>query len=190
LPLRPFRVEVCLFLSVRELELRKLYFDVTFQPGEIPFEDDVKQVAPLSAQGSAELLSNTLGEIRILGRLKVEMASDCDRCLGEARFPIESEFDLFYRPAVKRGASHEEVELHAGEIEIGFYEAEGLELESVLREFVLLALPMQKVCSEACKGICPVCGQNRNQTECQCEPHPADDRWAALRGLKSSGIRN
>ena len=48
----------------------------------------------------------------------------------------------------------EEVKIDAGEAEIGFYE-DGLELEDILREQVLLALPMQRVCSEACKGICP-----------------------------------
>jgi uncharacterized protein len=176
-----------LFLSVRELELRKVLFDVTFQPGEIAFEFDVQQASPLSAQGSAELLSNTLGEIRVRGRLNVEMTGECDRCLAEARFPIDAEFDLFYRPAVEGEPEREEVELHAGEIEIGFYQGDGLELESVLREFVVLSLPMQKVCSEACQGICPVCGQNRNQVECHCEPHPADDRWAALRDLKAPG---
>ena len=56
-----------------------------------------------------------------------------------------------------------------------------MELNDVLREFVLLALPMQRVCSEDCKGICPVCGQNRNQKECQLPVRTrVDDRWAAL----------
>ncbi len=51
---------------------------------------------------------------------------------------------------------------------MGFYEGDGVELNDVLREFVLLTLPMQRVCSEDCKGICPECGQNRNQKECAC----------------------
>ena len=59
-----------------------------------------------------------------------------------------------------------------------------MELDEVLREFVLLALPMQKLCSEGCKGICPVCGQNRNQQSCDCQTAPVDDRWAALKQLQ------
>jgi uncharacterized protein len=67
---------------------------------------------------------------------------------------------------------------------MGFYEGDGLELNDVLREEILLALPMQRVCREDCKGICPVCGQNRNQNECRCHTETVDDRWAALKQLK------
>jgi uncharacterized protein len=44
---------------------------------------------------------------------------------------------------------------------------------------------MQVVCDEACKGICSVCGGNRNQIECKCQIAPADDRWSALKDLAS-----
>ena len=78
----------------------------------------------------------------------------------------------------------EEAELDEDESEVGFYEGDGVELNDVLREYVLLALPMQRLCSEACKGICPDCGQNRNQNACQCAAKAGDDRWAALKQLK------
>jgi len=49
----------------------------------------------------------------------------------------------------------------------------------------MLALPMQRVCSEVCKGICPVCGRNRNEVDCDCKVETTDDRWsAALRNLE------
>jgi len=90
------------FFSVKELELKKVCFDVAFPPGEIDFSGDgLEQSTPLEAQGSAELLANTLGEIRIRGKLKVRMRCECDRCLEPAEFPIESNFDLFYRPEVE-----------------------------------------------------------------------------------------
>ena len=74
-----------MFFNVRELELRKVHFDVTFPPGEIEFFDPgLRQVAPLEAEGSVELLANTLGEIRVQGRLRVTMEADCDRCLESA----------------------------------------------------------------------------------------------------------
>jgi uncharacterized protein len=67
---------------------------------------------------------------------------------------------------------------------MGFYEGDGLELKDVFREYVLLTLPLQRVCREDCKGLCPVCGHSRNQSECQCQAGKVDDRWAALKGLK------
>ncbi|MEN6607705.1 MAG: DUF177 domain-containing protein, partial [Bryobacteraceae bacterium] len=84
----------------------------------------------------------------------------------------------------------EELEVGAGESDLDFYEGEGLELELVLREQVLLALPMQRVCRADCKGICPVCGQNRNNVECNCRTETADDRWAALRDLSEDRERS
>jgi len=174
-----------MFLSVKEMEVRKVRFDETFEPGRIEFlGEELEQASPLHATGTAELLPDTDGEVRIQGRYSVEMAAQCDRCLQRARFPLDAAFDLFYRPASEI-AHEEEVSLQEGELEIGFYEDGGIELEEILLEQVLLALPMQRVCSDACKGICPVCGKNRNETECDCRRvENADDRWGALRKLE------
>jgi len=134
--------------------------------------------------GVAELLPHSDGEVRIQGKYTVEMESQCDRCLGTARFPLDAAFDLFYRP-VSDLADEEEVEIDEGEAEIGFYEGGGLDLADVLREQILLALPMQRVCSEECKGMCAVCGKNRNETTCDCKVESTDNRWeTALRNLE------
>jgi len=53
----------------------------------------------------------------------------------------------------------------------------------VIKEQILLELPMQRVCREDCKGICPFCGANRNEVGCECHIKPADDRWRALEKL-------
>ncbi len=130
------------------------------------------------------MLAHSDGEVRVEGRYTVVMAAECDRCLGRARFALDAGFDLFYQP-MSVIAHEDEVEIDAGEAEIGFYQNGGLELEDILREQVLLALPMQRVCSDQCKGICPVCGKNRNESECQCQTVASADRWgAALRNLK------
>jgi uncharacterized protein len=172
-----------MFLSVKEMEKRKIRFDESLQPGQIDFSgEDLEQGSPLRVTGSAELLPHTGGEVRIEGRYTVEMTAQCDRCLGRARFPLEEGFDLFYRPMAEI-AREEEVAIDEGESEMGFYEGGGMELEDVLRERVLLALPMQRICSEACRGICPVCGKNLNDGTCACKPDATDDRWGALRKL-------
>jgi uncharacterized protein len=171
-----------LFVSVQELELRKLHFDVDFPAGDIDL-GGLRQVGPLHAEGQAELLSNTLGEIRIRGKIHVEIEADCDRCLELIRRPIDSDFDLYYRPTPDSDIPHE-LAIDEGEAEIGFYDDGGIELAEVMREYVLLALPMQQVCDEACKGICPQCGLNRNTGHCQCETKLVDERWTALRNLK------
>jgi uncharacterized protein len=173
-----------MFLSVKEMELRKIRFDESFAPGQIDFtEESLTQQTALHVTGVAELLPHTEGEVRIQGKYTVQMGASCDRCLGEARFPIDAKLDLFYRP-MSFIARDEEVEIDEGEAEIGFYEHGGIELADVIREQVLLALPMQRVCSEACKGICPTCGKNRNESVCECAAGGGDARWSALGDLR------
>jgi uncharacterized protein len=172
------------FFSVRDLELRKARFDVAIAPGEIEYDEGLRQSGPLEASGTAELLGNTLGEIRVRGRLKVTMEADCDRCLENARFPVDTEFDLFYRPA-ETGPLSDEVAISEAESEIAFYDGGGVELKDILRDHILLSLPMQRVCRETCRGICPACGENRNVRECGCHEDTADDRWAALKNLRN-----
>jgi uncharacterized protein len=173
-----------MFLSVKEMELRKIRFDETFEAGQLEFtSENLEQTGPLHAVGSAELLKNTGGEVRVQGRYTITLAAPCDRCLTNTQVPLDAGFDLFYRPASEL-AENEEVEIDEGEAEMGFYENGGMELEDILREQVLLALPMHRFCREDCKGICPVCGKNRNETPCECHVEPADDRWGALRKLE------
>jgi uncharacterized protein len=170
-------------IHVRDLEVRAAQFDVEIAPGEIDFlDEELRQIGPLKAQGKAELVTASLGEIRVTGHLTVQTEAACDRCLEAARFPIDSAFVLYYRP-MSEGYGDEK-EIDSGEAEMGFYEGESLELNDVLREQVLLALPMQRVCREDCKGICPACGKNRNQNECHCQKTSADDRWEALKQLE------
>lgn len=172
-----------MFISLQELELRTVRFKVDIPADEIEYGPNLVQSSVLHAEGSARLLNHSFGEIRIEGELSVSMQATCDRCLEPAMFPIEKNFDLVYVPAEDTSDSDDEID-QAG-IEVGYYEGSGLPLNDVLREVVLLALPMQLVCSEACKGICPVCGQNRNQHDCACQPQALDDRWSKLKEFRA-----
>jgi uncharacterized protein len=172
-----------MLLSIKEMEVRKLRFAETWDANAFDFSDPgIRNKTPVVAEGVAELLAHTGGEIRVNGRIRTEIDTECDRCLGRAAYPIDSPFDLFYRP-LDKAASEEEAAIDEGEAEMGFYELPGLELQDIVREQVELQLPMQKLCSPACKGICPICGVNRNETACSCQPPSGDDRWKALRDL-------
>jgi uncharacterized protein len=178
------------FFHLRDLEVRALPFSVEIPAGEIEFLDPkLRQAGPLVASGAAELTIEALGEIRVKGHVKVRMEGECDRCLEMTELPIDSDFELFYRP-VEEGSGGEERLLDDGEAQMGFYENEGLELNEVLREFVLLTLPMQRLCGTDCVGICPVCGQNRNKQDCQCQRAVGDDRWSVLKEVVLKDLKN
>jgi len=172
-----------MLVSIRDLERGVVRFRTSFAPGLVDFSDDgLRQVSPLDVEGLAQLVNVHRGEIRIRGRLRVEMMAECDRCLEDAGLTVESDFDLVYVPArlVPEG---DEIEIEGTALEVEFYEGEGVSLAGLVREQILLTVPMQRVCRDDCRGICPVCGGNRNLNPCSCGQGRADDRWAALRRL-------
>jgi uncharacterized protein len=171
-----------MFFHIRELELGSIRFHETLLPGVIEFTDQqIYQSAPLETSGVAEL-SAALREIRVTGHLATSMQMSCDRCLEPTNFPIDTDFSLLYRPAAYMPEA-EETAIAPAETDVGFYEGDGLELGDVLREQILLSLPMQRICHTGCLGICPICGQNRNLLPCDCHADRLDDRWAGLRNL-------
>ena len=171
--------------DIHVLEKRKIRFDDVFAPGSIDFFDEcLKQVGDLRAAGVAELV-DPFGSrgIHIQGEVQGEMEVPCARCLAPTRFSVSCPLDLFYRPMAQI-AREEEVAVTEAEVEIAFYQGAGLELADVVREQVLMQLPMRSVCREDCKGICPACGKNRNRESCGCREAFSDPRWEALRNWK------
>ena len=178
-----------MLIRVSDLQLHKLEFKQDFEPGAIDFGADFSQVGPLNTKGRAEVIVEHRGhkqdvaDIRLVGKLDATMEVGCARCLEPVQYPVNRAFDLLYRPlGVDRRA--EEVSITEADTEIGYYDGEGLLLEDVLREQVLLASPVKQICREDCKGLCPQCGANLNNATCDCQ-QPADARWAALSELKN-----
>ncbi|MBI3895821.1 MAG: DUF177 domain-containing protein [Acidobacteria bacterium] len=169
-----------MFLDIHELQRQKIVFDKSFLPGRIDFGEEMRQVEILSVQGVAELVAS---DIHLQGTLRTIMELPCARCLEPTRCPVEMEFDLFYSPMVTI-ARAEEAEIRTADLEIGFYQGDGLQLEDTVREQVLLSVPIKSICRSDCAGLCPQCGQNRNFVQCGCHPQSEDSRWAPLAKLQ------
>lgn len=173
-----------MFFDINELRDHKIYFDQTLQPGSLDLLDEhVRLASAGNVKGVAELVNVTLSEIRVRGHLQVTVGVDCDRCLAEYLVPIDSDFDLLYMPN-RFMPTDPDLEVSGDDLNIGFYEGEGIELSDVLREHILLSLPMRRLCKEDCKGLCPMCGQDLNERTCDCKPETFDERWAPLKELR------
>ena len=122
-------------------------------------------------------------DIRLVGSFSTEIENPCARCLEPVHNAVSEKFDLLYRP-LGVDASGEEVSISQAETEIGYYQGEGLLLEDVLKEQVLLALPVKQVCRPNCKGLCPQCGKNLNVESCDCVASMPDPRWSALEDIR------
>jgi uncharacterized protein len=175
--------------KVSELEREPIEFDLELAPGAVEFGGEAEQVGALASAGRAEVLHEHRGprdivaDIRLRGRFAGKFQVPCARCVEPVEVPLSAEFDLIFRPA---GADSDAPErsITAPETEIGYYQKDGLWLEDVLREQVLLSLPVKTLCKPDCKGLCPRCGENRNSQACRCEEGPNDPRWEALAGLR------
>jgi DUF177 domain-containing protein len=179
-----------MFLDIKELEIHPRDFEEEFQPDVIDLGGEVHQRTPLQTAGRAELVQEHHGkhkiinDIRLRGRLSAEFELPCARCLEPVPQQIAREFELLYRP-LGVDAGRDELSVTDAEAEIGYYQGEGILLEDVLREQVLLALPLKITCREDCKGLCPHCGKNLNQEQCSCAVPAEDPRWAALKDIRN-----
>jgi len=121
--------------------------------------------------------------VRLDGRLVLSARLACARCLEPVEHAAERAVHvvlLLERPA----DDEEEQELAPEELDESYLEGDEIDLPELLREQVLLALPVKPLCQEACKGLCPGCGADLNREACTCEGTPVDPRMAVLQGLK------
>jgi uncharacterized protein len=125
--------------------------------------------------------------VHVRGQLKASVSTECGRCLEPYELPVGQELDLFYLPRAqgRPQEQEEEVELSDHEVVVGYYDGERLDLGEVIREQIVLGLPLRRLCREDCRGRCPSCGQDKNQGQCACPPpeEPDDPRLAPLRKL-------
>jgi len=177
-----------MLISIRELEQHEVTFSQQFRPEVIDYGPDVRQRTALQTEGRAELVEERRGhgkaleDIRVVGDFSTQLELRCARCLEPVLRDVAGDFDLVYRP-LGADKGMEERSIRGAEADIAYYQGEGLLLEDLLREQVLLAMPLKAVCSEACKGLCPRCGKNLNVEACACQPVP-DQRWGALHEIR------
>lgn len=178
-----------MLLEIRELEDHPVDFQEQIAPGVIDFGSEVQQSGNLASSGRAQLVQEHHGkhqfinDIRIIGDFSVRVKLACARCLEPIAAEVAKKFELLYRPQGS-DAGREELSVTAAEAEVGYYQGEGLLLEDVLREQVLLALPLKAICREDCRGLCPHCGKNLNVESCTCAEPVEDPRWSALKDLR------
>jgi uncharacterized protein len=178
-----------MLIEIRELERHAVDFEEWVAPGVIDFGSDIRQSGDLSTAGRAQLVQEHHGkhqlinDIRIVGDLSAKFEVACARCLEPIVQDVVRKFDLLFRP-LGTDAGKGEMSVTAAEAEVGYYQGEGLVLEDVLREQMLLALPLKAICREDCKGLCPHCGRNLNQEQCNCAEPLEDPRWSALKDIR------
>jgi uncharacterized protein len=117
-----------------------------------------------------------LRDVLVQGTVKTVVAHECRRCLEPVRMPIAEEVSMFFQAGVPEEQAEAE-EVYA------LPDRGDLDLTQAVREQVALAVPQFALCREDCRGLCPTCGTNLNESSCDCVVEEVDDRWAALRRI-------
>jgi uncharacterized protein len=152
-----------------------------FEPGTVGHsEDDFRVVTPVIL--AAEVRKDA-GKVRLVGRVQGTIELGCSRCLEPFEVPVDARFDVLFLPA-SQNAGEGEREVKEDDLGVSYYRDDVIDLGEVIREQFYLALPMKPLCREACLGLCPVCGTNRNRDTCSCENEWTDPRLEPLRRLR------
>jgi uncharacterized protein len=146
------------------------HFDLT-EDGSA-FESDLDGVSFRTPVHVDLQVNNTGKSLLVEGKVRTTIQAQCGRCLKDFSYPIEQDYqdEWVYAPQVTE--DQQETAL--------VFEKDEIELNERILEQIVLALPMRFICSHECKGLCPVCGVNRNEVSCDCVQDNVDPRLAAL----------
>lgn len=130
-------------------------------------------------------ISRALETYTLSGVAKTRAVGECCRCLARSEVPLQAEISLLFQ---RKEASADELEAALEEDGVEFVSpgAREMDLTELIREAVVLALPVRIYCREDCRGLCAQCGQDLNAGPCGCAETRRDPRWEALKNVKFS----
>jgi len=155
--------------------------DVAFE--ETIETEEVKLLSPAKASFHIDKVNE---EILVKGDLSALLEMECSRCLKHFEEARDVEVNVVFHP-LEELQGEEKHEIKDDELDMGFYRGDILDLKDLLKEQILLTIPMKPLCSEGCRGICPRCGADMNIVSCTCEKKSLDPRLTVLRKLLDTG---
>lgn len=168
-------------IDLENLARSKSAFAHVYAAGELELNDDrVRLTGPADVSGTLTLKGKRL---LLRGRLVTPAQADCDRCLCPVAVPVAAQFNLQYVTQAEFDLAPA-VELEEEDLAVSIYDGETVDIDELVREQILLAVPERTLCREDCQGLCPTCGADRNLKQCGCDSADIDPRWAGLKNLR------
>ena len=174
------------------IDLNKLHgrqhVERTFAPATFdPQDEDFRVAVPVEL--SMDVQKAGADTFRVAGHVRTSLELDCSRCLEPFLVPVDAAFELRYVPQAEN-AGEQEREIEEEDLATAFHREGLLDVTELLREQFQLALPMKPLCRDDCRGLCPTCGTNLNQTQCNCAAKWEDPRLAPLKSLLNGKTEN
>ncbi|MCC3373040.1 DUF177 domain-containing protein [Cohnella sp. REN36] len=169
-----------MLLNVQELANRKEPAVLEESIDVNPLFAETRDVTPLSPLQAKVTAVAADGVVNVTGTLTGKLQLLCSRCLT----PLEVEYEFPYGETFKHVSQEVADRGEQDDEDFVPFHGERLELRPYVEEEMVLSLPLAPLCKEDCKGLCPDCGQNRNETDCKCQQQKIDPRLEALKGWK------
>ena len=120
-------------------------------------------------------------QIILDAKTSINTQQTCDRCNSEFEREIVSSHRMVYL------FEHQITNSEKNKVDVCYLhpDAENIDITEDVKDYAMLAIPMKKLCSEECLGLCVHCGKNLNEGNCNCERNKIDPRWEPLLKLKN-----
>ena len=142
--------------------------------------DESTGVNDINAVKGDVTLTRTKSGLMVKGEMTASVRGICSRCLKLIDYEVSYDFE---EEALPSTITSEGLSPKAQSDNLTIDENQILDLSEVIQQYALLTMPIKPLCRPDCAGICPRCGQDLNQTACQCPPNAHDQRWSKLISL-------
>ena len=149
-------------------------FDFSLEPDEIDLESEPARLKN-AVKVNGKLIKGIV-QTDVEGKIFADLEIECNRCLHL----VENSFEFPFNAAFVTPENYteaKEAELKNEDLDVSIFQGDKIDLKELVREQILLNLPIQAFCREDCKGLCQKCGANRNLIDCNCEEKEIDPRW-------------
>lgn len=125
-------------------------------------------------------------KVEMRGNLRTSLVLVCDRCLGEYDLAVDTTMQVLLETRPDESLYLQELECGSGDLDSVLLDEPVVDLDDLLRQQLYLSLPVKNLCTEQCRGLCPGCGADLNQTACSCGADENRSPFAVLRQLQTT----
>ncbi len=169
-------------IRIDDLDESGTQFNHTYELNALSLEDEnVRLISPSNISGRIRRKGN---HVDLDGVITTRIEIDCHRCLVPAEQRIEVSFETTFVRAADMDSEAENVELQEEDLGLSDFDGEAINIDGLVREQILLELPIRLLCRDDCRGLCSHCGADLNAEDCVCEQIEMDPRWGSLAQLK------
>ena len=172
-------------IDVKQIPPEGLDLAEDLKPGEIHVQDGEEFVLEEGGSLRCHVELRDEDTVHVSGKLVARLGLGCGRCLEPFALPVDQQLQVFLLPHREDQGEEDEVELSERDMVVAYYREKHVDLGELVREQFYLAVPLKRLCREDCKGLCPSCGANLNETTCTCNTGWEDPRLAPLKALKN-----